>query len=218
MRQTAQGQALVAIRFRAALKQDPYRASAEALLAAQAAVTPKVGMPLPFSPAFSSAPPPAMRAIDLMLGWTRDDAAPFIGLARIKAAPLPFALPRMGDGLVAKLLTRQLFARPAQALAQARSGKRAGPQNTYVYRLDSSFANNRYGAGHGIDLPLLLGDEASWQGAPLLGTSTWPEVHASGHRLRAAWAAFARTGNPNAQDGYRFKPFSRFNPNPVVLK
>lgn len=218
VRQTAQGQALVAIRFRAALRQDPYRASAEALLAAQAAVTPKVGMPLPFSPAFSPAPPPATRAIDVMLGWTRDDAAPFIGLARNKATPLPFTLPGLADGMVAKLLTRQLFAVPALALAQARSGQRAGPQKTYVYRLDSSFANNRYGAGHGIDLPLLLGDEASWQGAPLVGNSAWPEVHASGHKLRAAWAAFAHTGNPSAPDGYRFKAFSRFNPKPVVFK
>ena len=216
--QTAQDQALVAIRFRAALRPDPYRASAEALLAAQATVTPKVGMPLPFSPAFSPAPPPATRAIDVMLGWTRDDAAPFIGLARNKATSLPFTHPRLADGMVAKLLTRQLFAVPALALAQARSGQRAGPQKTYVYRLDSSFTNNRYGAGHGIDLPLLLGDEASWQGAPLVGNSAWPEVHASGHKLRAAWAAFAHTGNPSAPDGYRFKPFSRFNPKPVVLK
>ena len=218
VRQSAQDQAQVAIRFRAALKQDPYRASAEALLAAQAAVAPQAGTPLPFSPAFSSAPLPARRAIDVILGWTRDDAAPFIGLAKNKLTPLAFALPRVGDGLVAKLLTRQLFALPALTLAQARSGRRAGPQRTYLYRLDTSFANNRYGAGHGVDLPLLLGDEASWQGASMLGSTTWPEVHASGHNLRAAWAAFARTGNPNAPGGYRFKPFSRFNPSPVVLK
>ena len=218
VRQSAQDQAQVAIRFRAALKQDPYRASAEALLAAQAAVTPQVGTPLPFSPAFNTKPPPATRAMDVMLGWARDDAAPFIGLAKNKLTPLPFALPRLGDGLVAKLLTRQLFALPALALAQARSGQRAGPQKTYLYRLDTGFANNRYGAGHCIDLPLLLGDEASWQGAPLLGSSPWPEVHASGHCLRAAWAAFASTGNPNAPGGYRFKPFSRFNPSPIALK
>ncbi len=218
VRQSAQDQGRVAIRFRAALKQDPYRASAQALLAAQAAVAPQAGTPLPFSPAFGSAPPLATRAIDVMLGWTRDDAAPFIGLAKNKLTPLAFALPRVGDGLVAKVLTRQLFALPALELAKARSGQRAGPQKTYVYRLDTRFANNRYGAGHGIDLPLLLGDEASWQGAPLVGNSAWPEVHASGHKLRAAWAAFARTGNPNAPGGYCFKPFSRFNPIPIALK
>ena len=217
VRQSAQDQAQVAIRFRAALKQDPYRASAEALLAAQAAVTPQAGTPLPFSPAFSSAPPLATRAIDVMLGWTRDDAAPFIGLAENHVTPLPFVLPFFGSGLVAKLLTRQLFALPALALARTRSGQRAGPQKTYLYRLDTRFANNRYGAGHCVDLPLLLGDEASWQGAPLLGSSTWPQVHASGHKLRAAWAAFAWTGNPNAPGGYRFKPFSRFQPSPLVL-
>ena len=217
VRQSAQGQAKVSIRFRAALKQDPYRASAEALLAAQAALAPQAGMPPPFSPAFSSAPPPALRAIDVMLGWAHDDAAPFLGLAKDKLKLLPFALPRLGDGLVARLLTRQLFAAPALVLAQTRSSLRAGPQKTYLYRLDTGFANNRYGAGHGVDLPLLLGDEASWQGAPLLGSSAWPAVHASGHNLRAAWAAFARTGNPNAPGGYRFKPFSRFDPRPVHL-
>ena len=217
VRQSAHDQAQVAIRFRAALKQDPYRASAQALLAAQVAVTPQAGTPLPFSPAFSSAPPTAMRSIDVMLGWTRDDAAPFVGLARNKLIPLPFALPLLGDGLVARLLTRQLFAVPALAFAQTRSGQHAGPQKTYLYRLDTRFANNRYGAGHCIDLPLLLGDEASWQGAPLLGGSAWPAVHASGHSLRAAWAAFARAGNPNAAGGYRFKPFSRFDPSPVQL-
>ena len=207
MRQSAQDQAQVAIRFRAALKQDPYRASAQALLAAQAAVKPQAGTPLPYSPAFSRAPPAAMRTMDVMLGWTHDDAAPFVGLAKNKLTPLPFALPLLGDGLLAKLLTRQLFAAPALALAQTRSGQLAGPQKTYLYRLDTRFANNRYGAGHCIDLPLLLGDEASWQGAPLLGSSSWPAVHASGRILRAAWAAFARDGNPNAPGGLPLQTF-----------
>ena len=217
VRQSAQDQTQVAIRFRAALKQDPYRASAEALLAAQAAITPQAGTPLPFSPAFTRAPPPATRAVDVLIGWTRDDAAPFIGLAKNKLTPLPFVLPRLGDNILARLLTRQMFATPALALAQARSGERAGPQKTYLYRLDIRFANNRYGAGHCIDLPLLLGDETSWQGAPLLGSSPWPEVNASGHNLRAAWTAFARTGNPNAPEGFRFKAFSRFDPRAVQL-
>ncbi len=218
VRQSAQDQARVAIRFRTALQQDPYRASVQALLTAQAAITPQVGAPLPFSPTFSSAPPQAPRSVDVLAGWTRDDAAPFIGLAQTKAPRLPFGLPGIGEGIVSRFLTRQLFALPTLALAQARSGPGAGPQKTYLYRLDTRFPHNRFGAGHCIDLPLLLGDRASWEGAPLLGTSPWPEVDARGHKLRSAWAAFARTGNPGMAGGYDVKPFSRFDPRPVCLR
>lgn len=218
VRQSAHDQARVAIRFRAELQQDPYRASIQALLWAQAKVAPQVTIPLPFSPAFSKEAPAAAHAVDAMLGWARDDAAPFVGVAKNRLPPLRFALPRLADGLVAKLLTRQLFSLPALTFAQTRSDPRAAPKKTYLYRLDTCFANNRYGAGHCIDLPMLLGDEASWQGAMLLGSSLWHEVHASGYRLRAAWAAFAHTGNPNAPKGYRFQPFSRFDPHPTILK
>ena len=45
-----------------------------------------------------------------------------------------------------------------------------------------------------VDLPLLLGNRASWAATPLLGTANWEEFDAAGRQVRQLWADFARTG------------------------
>lgn len=204
--QTAQDQASVAARFRRALQQDPYRASAANIVAAQSAIRPGAAQPLPFSPAFASRPTTPLAPIALMLGWTRNDAAPLLAAARRHGIALPPAVPGLGYGGLDWFLTRVLFGVPAVALAQSRIGVQA---DTYLYRLDVSFAGNRWGAGHCIDLPLLLGNASDWQDAPLIGRASWAEVDAKGRKLRAAWAAFAHSGKPCHPDGYDWKPFTR---------
>jgi para-nitrobenzyl esterase len=98
-----------------------------------------------------------------------------------------------------------MFGADALALAKSRVGLQA---KTYLYRLEIAFAGNRWGAGHCIDLPLLLGDAQSWHSAPIIGRASWADVDAKGRKLRAAWAAFAHSGNPHSHDGYNWQPFT----------
>ncbi|WP_433803196.1 hypothetical protein [Actinomycetospora sp. CA-084318] len=63
-----------------------------------------------------------------------------------------------------------------------------------AYRLDWRPDGSPFGATHCLELPLLLGDRAAWWSSPMLGTTPWPEVDATGRDLRAVWAGFARTG------------------------
>src|SRR3546814_5957412 len=100
--------------------------------------------------------------VDLIAGWTRHDA-------------FPFALMTEGNALAARLkgaaLTRRLFNRGAQSIVD---GARSAGARAWLYRLDFS-PTRALRAGHCIDLPLILGDEAAWGQMPLISGLPWPE-------------------------------------------
>jgi para-nitrobenzyl esterase len=81
---------------------------------------------------------------------------------------------------------------PSEALAaaHARHGRR-----TFVYRFvrGSPLADGAVGACHTVDLPYVFGN---LEAAPELA-GAGPEVEALSADVRAAWVAFARTGNPS---------------------
>jgi para-nitrobenzyl esterase len=83
---------------------------------------------------------------------------------------------------------------PSEALAaaHARHGRR-----TFVYRFAhrSPLAGGALGACHTLDLPFVFGTLDA-PGMPELA-GTGPEVEALSADVRAAWLAFARTGNPS---------------------
>jgi para-nitrobenzyl esterase len=83
---------------------------------------------------------------------------------------------------------------PSEALAAAhvRHGRR-----TFVYRFarSAALAGGAVGACHTIDLPYVFGNLDA-PGMPELA-GTGPEVEALSADVRAAWLAFARTGNPS---------------------
>jgi para-nitrobenzyl esterase len=60
-------------------------------------------------------------------------------------------------------------------------------------------AGSEFGAAHTIDLPLLLGTQASWAFASILGTAKWEDIDAAGRQVRQLWADFARTGTMPAR-------------------
>jgi para-nitrobenzyl esterase len=76
---------------------------------------------------------------------------------------------------------------PSQALART-WGERG--VRTSLYRFVWRPPASPYGCTHGIELPLLFGDEESWREAPMLGSVPWPEIDAMGRQLRTACAAF----------------------------
>ncbi|MGX9225601.1 hypothetical protein ACWV95_03305 [Streptomyces albus] len=85
--------------------------------------------------------------------------------------------------------TREPLARFAGQLRQA------GARVT-TYRLDWRPAGSPFGATHCLELPLLLGSRAAWRRSPMLGDTPWEETDRLGVAVRAAWASFARTGDP----------------------
>lgn len=158
---------------------------------------------MPFGPQYGAAPlPPEALAeqgwaavaphVEVLIGATAEETRffavidpTFSWLAR---------LPLLGAGL-SRLLVRVsshlIYQGPARAFARrhARSGGRA-----YEFRVLYQPPGSPFGAGHVVDLPLLLGTPASWAATPLLGQASWEEVDQAGRQVRQLWADFARTG------------------------
>ena len=72
----------------------------------------------------------------------------------------------------------------------------AAGAETHLYRFSWRPKGAPMGAGHCLELALLLGEAEDWADAPMLGDAAPGEVEALGYQLRLAWAAFARGGTP----------------------
>ncbi len=158
------------------------------------------------------------RAIDLVIGTTRDELALFATPAdpTLDDAGLVRRLGRLlGDAQDPVHMLRDVRARlpsaatnadvwhaattevmmraPALAVADAHTG--AGGR-TFVYRFDWSAPG--LGAAHGVDLPFTFGtaDREGWD--EVVGWDRHAE--ALGRGWRAAWSRFAATGDPSPPD------------------
>ncbi|BBY17423.1 carboxylic ester hydrolase [Mycolicibacterium litorale] len=184
----------------------PTEATAERLLEAQvAAITVarrsgQVGL-MAFAPIMGRAPLPSDREsrigdvaprIEILAGYTRDDARPFITMA--PRAKLLGRLGPVGRATAASFgrnMTRSVFGRPTTELAEAwtAAGGRAA-----TFRVDWSPDDAPLGACHCIELPLLFGYPQTWSDAPMLGHRPRAIPDELARRTRAQWAAFARDG------------------------
>lgn len=190
---------------------------------------------MPFGPQYGQAPLPgrdrvedALRAVaphvDVLVGHTTREVALF-------SEPRPDAkrarrIPLVGDPLMERI-TRH-YTKVTYAAARFIRRHAAGGGRGASYLLDWGPADSLFRSAHIIDIPLLLGDERSWSGAPLLEGLDWSVVDADGRRMRAAWAEFARDGSvgqaaigssdPSAvglKDTEPFLRFARFSPGDV---
>ena len=153
---------------------------------------------LPFGPIMGADPLPpasdaddrladAARRIELLIGHTRDDGAPFVAMN-----PRIVRLSRLGpvaaviERAASAALTRRVFGMPARQLAKTwrRNGGRAA-----TFRVNWSPA--RIGACHCIELPLLF-DAPAWADAPMLGGAPVDERLAD--TMRRNWSGFAHNG------------------------
>ena len=140
----------------------------------------------------SSAPHDAP-SVELMFGSTLDDVTPFMYDKPVLRWLRPLPIAGAVVGAIATALTRRIFEAPALRMADAWSSAGA---RVYTYRFEWSAPSNVFGACHCVDLPFLLGDEASWRDAPMLARAAWPDIEALGRQLRATWASFAHHGAP----------------------
>jgi para-nitrobenzyl esterase len=186
---------------------DPATADVAQLLHAQtvavAAAQPFAAAGLPYAPNLGHAPLPAAdelaarithcaKTIDLLIGYTKDDAAPFIASAYgAPSVDVATALRTDEARDAVAALTQRIFAGPAEQLARSWTddGGRAA-----TYRVDWAPDGAALGACHCIELPLLFGAPAAWTGAAMLGQSPHPIDDILATRMRGEWAAFAHRG------------------------
>jgi para-nitrobenzyl esterase len=111
---------------------------------------------------------------------------------RAYRAAFPGAMP--GD-LYELVQSDWLFRMPTLHLAEAQV---AGGGRAHVYELTwpSPGSGGVMGACHGLDGPLLFGTFDAHLGPMLLGPEPSAEAEALSARFRAAWTAFAATGDP----------------------
>jgi len=131
-------------------------------------------------------------SVDVLIGTTAEETRFFAVLdprfRRVRQFPLlgPWlerALVAFSTGAVYLWATKEF------ALRHARAGGRA-----YRFVVQFQPAGRALGAAHAVELPLLLGTEASWAASPLLSGTSWQQVQHAGRQVRQLWADFARTG------------------------
>lgn len=186
---------------------DPAETSVDKLLAAEAAAVaaaqgfgllgglafaPRLGRgPLPAPADVPAAIAAAAGRIELLIGYTKDDAAPFVAMdprvVRLNRVP---ALGRPAVRAGSKAVTKQAFSGPAERLAQAwRShGGRVG-----TYRFDWTPVSAPLGACHCMELPFLFGSPQTWADAPMLGPQRAIDNQLSAE-MRTRWTQFAHHG------------------------
>lgn len=121
----------------------------------------------------------AAGGVRLLMGTTRDEAAAFFA----------------DDPEAAEQVTAGMFAEPTLRLAAALADSGAAP---WLYRFDWHPAHGPYGACHCIELPFVLGTASAWRDAPMLAGDLPPGLV---RRVRHAWTAFARAGDPGWHRG-----------------
>ncbi len=129
----------------------------------------------------------AARRIELLVGYTRHDGAPFVAMdARIVRLKRFGPLGRTVERAATAAMTRRAFGRPAHRLAELWR-KHGGRSATF--RVD--WSPGTMGACHCIELPLLF-DAPSWATAPMLGGRAINDRLAED--IRRNWTGFAHRG------------------------
>ncbi|MGF0319690.1 carboxylesterase family protein [Nocardia fluminea] len=184
------------------LDSDPLTASTDQILAAQRhaiAVAQKFGVVsgLPFGPIYGLDPLPitlhqalaeAAPRVELLIGYTRDDAAPFVAMdPRAGAFAELGPLGRRIERFVARRITAKVFGDATTELA--RNWNDVGG-DVATFRFDWQPPDAPFGACHCLELPLLFNGD--WSDAPMLAGHPVPTSLAA--EVRRTWADFARRG------------------------
>ncbi|WCD90126.1 Phenmedipham hydrolase [Streptomyces xanthophaeus] len=173
----------------------------------------------------------AAAGIDVLIGWTREeanfgfaldeeyaaatreqvtdriaetfgaDAAPEVYAAYERARPGA----RPADVLM-DLVTDELFRVPCLRLAEARAAS-GNPVWAYQFDLPTPAHGGRLGAAHCLELPFVFDNFDQWAHAPFLAGLAPAVRDGLAAVMHRAWIAFVRTGDPNHPDLPRWNPY-----------
>ena len=114
--------------------------------------------------------------------------------------------------LFSRLITREVFASPAQAFAR-RAHQRGN--RVYFYVFDWQPEVSPFKSCHCLELPFVFGLSSAWRHAPMLGGTEGERLAGVSHAVQAAWLAFVRTGDPSTDS---LPPWERFSDrSPAVM-
>lgn len=117
--------------------------------------------------------------------------------------------------LLSAMMTWAVFEKPSRTVADGHTGQ-GGP--AYVYRFDwRPTPNARYGACHCIELPFMFDNLARWPRSAMMAGHDAASYRALATPMRDAWAAFARTGNPQTAALPKWPAWSSSNRAYMVL-
>lgn len=157
------------------------------------------------------------RGVDILIGWTHDEANLYVAgnpaLAATSEADLESAAAAIAGSSAAAMIVTARAARPGAAPGQilldlmsemvwaspckalACSIARAGGR-VFLYRFDwqSPFAG--LGACHCLDIPFALGTWRAWMNAPIMAGANEAAVENLSAEMMRRWVRFATTGDP----------------------
>ncbi|MCF2527320.1 carboxylesterase/lipase family protein [Yinghuangia soli] len=167
-----------------------------------------------------SAPTDATASVDILLGWTRDEAtfafaldpgtaaadaaqadARFAESFGSRGAELRARYARERPGAtpgqtVADLTTDEFFRAPGVELAEARG---VSPHPAWIYQFDygTPAYDGILGAAHCLELPFTFRNPDRWTHAPFVAGIDADTYDTLGTAMHDAWIAFVRSGDPN---------------------
>lgn len=160
---------------------------------------------LPYAPEPGAAPlPPAAEwrerlteaaaRIDLVVTYTRHDAATFLAMRPVLGRLYRLGAPgRLVLRAASTVTTTTIFGR--YSVRPLRAAWRANHGRMRVHRINWTPPGAPLGACHCIELPLLLGQPGSWSDAPMLGDAAGTAGSDERARLlRSMWAGIAHHG------------------------
>lgn len=159
------------------------------------------GKAMPFGPSYGFAPLPSAEDfeqciadvsphIDILAGRNTREAALFMNSdERIQSTR---SIPLVGKRLAEKAIlhySRKTYSPRRFTTMYARRGGHG-----FRYLLDWGAPSNPYRSAHCSELPLLWGNEETWENSALIDGLSWEQVEVDGYALRRAWAEFIRFG------------------------
>lgn len=157
------------------------------------------------------------RGIDILIGWTHDEANLYLAsnptLATLGEAELEYGAAAIAGSAAATMIASARAARPGAAPGQilldlmsettwatpckalactiARAGGRA-----FLYRFDWRSPSAVLGACHTLDIPFALGTWRAWMNAPIMAGANEAVVENLSDEMMHRWVRFATTGDP----------------------
>lgn len=157
---------------------------------------------MPFAPLLGRDPLPsaaevpervadAAGRIELLIGHTKDDAAPFVAMdSRVKTLGVLKAAERLAIQAIAPAITQRMFGGLVEPFATT---WREHGGRVSTYRFDWNPSDAPLGSCHCMELPLLFESGDAWADAPMLGPDGAID-RALAVRVRALWTGFAHRG------------------------